>query len=495
MDEVRRIVKPGGNYYYKTIMRARLKMEEEYYKNFDKKYRDMLENSGEIRPYRAEVSLDNPQFYSLDLRFDVDIPDRFFTMATSSASSQHKEKNNESEEESSVSPSKLNSTITTDSTLSSINTEEKDTSTIESTVDDGNTHNKGSSKRHSPEIDESSRSSLEEGEIDSDVDDDADDSLDHSDYSAEDVDNETYRNSKKRKLDDLQNRNVVGCKTYSFSLDNETTLEKMECLQCELCGKMETCESGMKEHLRSAEHFAASEVCGTFNNGVINTIEVVKESCVKNQNALYKTIVPICPVCHDVFSTIYVCAMHFRIVHDFSVKDCYSVGKVTREETITNINNDACSKCNLTFSKSAQLKQHWESSLHFPYSAPTGNEVVIFICPACHLKSNNFLNVANHIQVKHLYGNSKNKHILVRYIKKSSNFLKVLPSIPVSTEEQKRRDSKKISELGINITKKSVGGNILKFLKDFGGKRLVRKLERRKKTKKRLKINKSAVTG
>lgn len=219
-------------------------------------------------------------------------------------------------------------------------------------------------------------------------------------------------------------KNGANCEEIGPSQAKLLRPMKVNFLSCDLCDYSVLENSQMLSHLKCNQHFSASLVEGSFQDGKFLPERVAKESYLLNMESKYKEIVPICLNCDNIFPTIYMCAMHFQIHHDKHVTDKYTVAMVTEEKSIIiSVHNFTCDICKIGHMTETALLNHWIKNGHAPYQNPDSDTIVYFFCEYCP-ETRPFYNFSD--AYKHVLKSHHREHIggdvylRVRYMKRSS---------------------------------------------------------------------------
>ncbi|KAL3874141.1 hypothetical protein ACJMK2_037192 [Sinanodonta woodiana] len=204
-------------------------------------------------------------------------------------------------------------------------------------------------------------------------------------------------------------------------------LETKECYKCDLCTFI-SCEAKMTlDHMREKLHYSASKVFATAVYDNLVPKEVITVMALKHQPALYKTLVPLCPVCNLCFPNIYACSQHYVQIHALSGEKFYSLGKVRSEIDVhVDINDFKCKLCSYQGSKLSQWNKHMQSHKELDHQRPHKDEIMICFCPYCLLGPADYHGCLSHIFCKHK--KAKTAFIIrAAFVKKSITRYQTLP--------------------------------------------------------------------
>ncbi|KAK3094169.1 hypothetical protein FSP39_024938 [Pinctada imbricata] len=192
----------------------------------------------------------------------------------------------------------------------------------------------------------------------------------------------------------------------------------------------------MRDHLNKEKHYGASLFEGYMYESEFSPVYVVEREAVRTQETDISTVIPMCPLCAEVFPSIWTCEIHAVRQHNRSV---YGVGKVVDTKVILVSEEPKCDKCGHVFDAQKNLHKHWRSTmLHYPYELPTLNQVTVFSCLYCSTYFSSFVTARLHSCKKHKDRKSRplGVGLKVIYVEKSTEQIR-LPSLkPIQGSQQ-----------------------------------------------------------
>ena len=224
-------------------------------------------------------------------------------------------------------------------------------------------------------------------------------------------------------IDDRSNKNsnAGSSKSEVKDLGNLRAGTQTTRLVCDLCRYHVDKEDKikMKDHLKTEKHGFASLL-----KGYLNEVEFNIQSCLQSMmlkaGSEISTLVAVCPVCSEVYPSIWVCAVHYNKKHGKNGRtDAYGVGKVIDSKIVVINPFNHCDRCGRHFDCCKSLHRHWQDMPdHLPYDLPTMHQVNVFSCLYCETLYSSFITCRNHVIQGHRDRTSNSQALRIVYIEK-----------------------------------------------------------------------------